>query len=154
MHQWVTGPIELLEDLRLVTPSDADAAIDYLKLHHATRAIQLNRKELFIGRILQCVVDKVDERARDRFPVNTHGWDARIDARLKRETVFLDLIAIGVQGVAHQLGDISLTHIVLLSSGLYAREIEDVVDQAAQPLALLANDAVVLVLFLLGLDAP
>ena len=40
-----------------------------------------------------------------------------------------DLVAIRVERVAHQFGDVGLAKLVLLASGLDAGEIEDVVDQ-------------------------
>ena len=62
----------------------------------------------------------------------------------------LDLVAIGVERVAHQFDEVGLPELVFLAPRLDAREVEDVVDQRRQPLALLADDAVVLLGLLLG----
>ena len=64
------------------------------------------------------------------------------------------MIAIRVERVANQFRDVSLTEFVLLASSLNPREIEDVVDQGGQPLALFTNDAVILLLLFLSRDAP
>src|SRR5205814_9927989 len=58
-----------------------------------------------------------------------------------------------VQGVANQFGDVGLPEVVFFASCLDAGEIENVVDQSGEPLALLANDAVVLLVLLLAAEA-
>src|SRR5436190_1079099 len=65
----------------------------------------------------------------------------------------LDLVAVRVQGVANQFGDVGLAEVVFFASCLDAGEIENVVDQSGEPLALLANDAVVLLVLLLAAEA-
>src|SRR5262245_38497843 len=143
MNQWVARAIELLEDLRLLARRDADASIRYLALQRAIHPVQFDRQELILRRILQRVVDQVDERARDRLPVDAQGWNRPIDALLELEALLLDLIAIGIEGATHQLGEIGLAEVILLASRLDAGEIENIVDQGGQPLALLADDAIV-----------
>src|SRR5207244_9415428 len=66
MHQRIAGPVELLEDLRLLAPGDADAVINYLELYRSIFPVQLHAQELFVSRILQRVVNQIDESARDR----------------------------------------------------------------------------------------
>ena len=64
----------------------------------------------------------------------------------------LDLVAIRVQGVAHQFCDISFTEFVFLAAGLNTGEIQNIVYERRQTLALFTNDAVVLLLLFLGRD--
>ena len=69
------------------------------------------------------------------------------------KTVLLDLIAIGVQGIAHQFPNIGLPKIVFFLAGFNSREVQDVIDEGTEAFALFANDAVILVVFLLGTQA-
>ena len=61
--------------------------------------------------------------------------------------MLLDLVAIGVERVAHQFAHVGFAEIVFLAARFDAGEIQDVVDQRAKALTLFANDAVVLLIF-------
>src|SRR5437588_4752657 len=62
--------------------------------------------------------------------------------------MLLDLVAIGVERVAHQFAEIRLAEVVLLAARFDPGEIQDVVDERAKALAFFPNDAVVLLIFL------
>ena len=75
MHQRISGAIELLENFRLLAARDADAVIRHLELYRAVGAVQLHAQKLFVSLVFQRVVDQIDERARNCFPVHAHGRD-------------------------------------------------------------------------------
>src|SRR6476659_665314 len=152
MHQRVAGSVKLFEDLRLLTSCNANASIDYFKLQTIIGTIQPDAQELLVCRILQCIVDEIDECARYGLAVDAHSRDAWINALFESETLLLDLIAIGVQRLSDQLSYVGFPEVVFLAARLDAREIEDVVDERRQPLALLANDTIVVIFLLLRRD--
>src|ERR1051326_9561035 len=61
--------------------------------------------------------------------------------------------SIRIQCGSNELRQIGLLELVFLAASLDAREIEDVVDESSQALALFANDAEILLVLFLGSEA-
>src|ERR1041385_3679228 len=153
MDQRIARAIKLLEDPRLFIPLDPNPAIAHFELEQRVVAIQPDPQKLLAVGILQRIVNEVHERARNRFAIDLHLRNARIDLLFERESLLLDLKTIGVERVAHELGDVRLAEVVLFAARFDAREVENVIDQCGEPFTLFTNDAVVLVLLLFFRDA-
>src|SRR5580692_12224097 len=68
--------------------------------------------------------------------------------------MLLDLVAIGIEGVMDQFAQVRLAEVVLLAARFNPREIQDVVDERTKALTLITNNAVVLLIFFLRIEAP
>src|ERR1051326_3101325 len=94
VHQRISGPVKFLENLRLIAAGNANAMVLYLELYRAIITIQLHTEEFFFRRIFRGVVDQIYDRAGNCFPINSHHRQVRIDALLKSEPLWLDLVSI------------------------------------------------------------
>ena len=65
-----------------------------------------------------------------------------------------DLKAIRIKCRANQLGEIGFFELVFLASCLDARKVQDIIDEGCEPLAFLANDAEILLIFFLCGEPP
>src|SRR5437868_1756823 len=128
MDQRIARAIKLFEDSRLLVPLDANAAIAHLEFQQRVVAVKPDTQKFFIGRIFQCIVDEIDKRTRNRFAINRDRRDPRIDLLFKSKSLLLDLVAISVERVAHQLSNVSLSKVILFAPRLDAREVENVAD--------------------------
>ena len=107
---------------------NADAVVHYFQLHRSVVAIKIHADIFPVLRILQRVVDQVQQRARDGLAVHTQ-WRNFVDLLFESETALFDLVAVGLQRVPHQFSQVGLAEVVFFASGLDAREIQNVVDQ-------------------------
>src|SRR4029079_6173724 len=128
MDQRVAGAIKLLEDSRLFVPLDADATIAHFEFEQTLVAIKPDAQKFFVLRIFECIVDQIDKRARNGFAIDFYRGNAGIDLLLERKALLLDLETIRIERVAHELGDISVSKVVLFAARFDAREIENVID--------------------------
>src|SRR5437667_1048018 len=148
VNQRVADAIELVEYLLLLAGWNADAVIDHFKLDRAVVAVQLHAQILLILRILERVVHQVYERTRNRLAVNPDTGQVAGDIFLKGEAVLLDLVSVGLERVVRQLANIGFAKVVLFPARLDAGKVKNVVDEGGQALALLADNAVVFLVFL------
>ena len=58
------------------------------------------------------------------------------------------LVAIRVERISNKFCNVRLTEFVLFATSFNPREIKNVVDECREPLALLTNDAVILLVFI------
>ena len=153
VYQWIAHAIKLLENLLLLLRWDANSVIYHFQFHRSVLAIKIHSDVFPILRVFQGVVDQVDDGARHGLAIHSHRRNG-IDLLFKGEAVLLDLITIGFQRVPYQFPHVGVTEVVFFAAGLDAREIQNIVDQCGKTLTLLANDAVVLLIFLLRIQAP
>ena len=149
VHQGVATAVKLLEDFLLLVGGDADAAILDFQLDRAVHAVQLYGDVLLIFRVFQRIVHQVKERSRDRFAVDVHRWDVGRNVLFEAKSVLLDLEAIRIQSGMYEFTQVGLLEFVLFSSGIDSGEIQNIVDECGQAFALLADDAEILLIFLL-----
>ena len=154
MHQWIPGSIKLLENFRLVAALDPDTAVGNFKLDDTIVAVKLNAQKLFFTGILQSIVHQVNKCACNCFTVQRNGRKVWVDLFFKREPLLLYLIAIRVERVSHQFGDVGFAKLILFVTSLDARKVEDVINQSAESFALLANDAEIMLYLNRRVDAP
>src|SRR5919201_581536 len=147
VDQRVTDPIELFKNFVLLAAGYAYAAIADLQLHRAVLTVKLDSQKLLRLRILQGVVDKVHQRARDGLAVHPYRRQIARDILLKHKPLLLNLVAVGFQRVAHQFSNIRFAEVVFFATCLDAREIQNIVYKGCKALALLPNDAIVLLIF-------
>lgn len=140
MDQRVAAAVELLENPVLFVRRDSDPPVAHFQLHAAVGAVQADADEFLVLRILQGVVDQVEQRTGDSLPVHSDRRNVAGNILLKGKAVLFDLKTIGIEGRTNQFGEISLFEVVFLTPGFYAGEVQDVVDESGQTLALLAND--------------
>jgi hypothetical protein len=105
---------------------------------------------LRLARVLDRVVDEVDDRLPQRLLVRGHVRQVLLHVHRQREPLLLDLEAVGLDHLAHHARHVRGREAVLLAPGLDAREVEDVVDELGEAVALLVDDAVVLMRLLLA----
>ena len=153
MHERIARAIKLLENFPLISSGDADAFVGNFQLYCAILAIKLHAEILLTLRILQRVIDEIHQSARDRFTIDFHRRHAIIDRFFQSKALLLDLVAIRIDRVAHEIRNVGFAEFILLAAGFDAREIKNVIDQRRQPLALFADDAIVLLLLFLSRDA-
>src|SRR5215217_6029037 len=141
VHKRIARSIKLFEDARLLVPLDPDTTIAHLEFEHTLLPVKPDAQKLFAVGIFQCIVDQIDKRARNCLTIDFHRRNTGIDLLLERESLLLDLVTIRVERVTHELCDVSLSEVVLFRARFNTREIENVIDQRAEPLTLFANDA-------------
>src|SRR5881398_1850038 len=104
--------------------------------------------------VLQGVVQEVEKRTRDRFAVHDYRWNVAGNVLLEGKSILLDLKAVGLQSRMNQFGEVGFLELVFLASRLNSGEVQDVVNECRQALALLSYDAEVLLIFVLGHKPP
>src|ERR1044072_8090082 len=134
VHKRIARSIKLIEDARLLIPLDPNTTIAHLEFEHALLAVKPDAQKFFVVGIFQRIVDQIDKRARNRFTIDFHRRNAGIDVLLERESLLLDLVAIRVERVAHELCDVSLSEVILFRARFNTREVENVIAQSAGPL--------------------
>src|ERR1043166_4269676 len=153
VHQGIATPIEFVENFLLVGGLNSNAAILHFQLDASVGAVKADANVLLIFRIFQGVVDQVEQRAGNGFAIHVYRRNVTGDIFLEGKTVLFDLEAIRIQCGSNELRQIGLLELVFLAASLDAREIEDVVDESSQALALFANDAEILLVLFLGSEA-
>src|SRR5580704_2982830 len=147
VDQRVSHSIKFLKYLVLLFRWDADAVVHDFQLHRTVVTEKIYADELLVLRILEGVVDQVQQGPRHGLAIHPQRRHIFSDLLLEGEPVLLDLEAIGIQRVVHQFPHVSLAEVVFFASCLDPREVQDVVDQRRQAFALFANDAVILLIF-------
>src|SRR5215216_4042154 len=128
MDQRIAGAIKLLENSRLFVPLDTDTTIAHFQFEQTLIAIKPDAQKFFAVGIFQCIVDQIDKRARNGFAIDSYRRDAWINLLLESKPLLLNLKTIRVERVAHELGDIGFSEVILLTARFDAREIENVID--------------------------
>ena len=153
VNQRITYAIKLLENLVLLVGRYTNAVVDHFKFHGSIFAIQVDADVLAVLRILQGVIYEVDEGACHRLAIHPQRWNIA-DFLLESESVLLNLITVGLQRIAHQLGQIGLAEVIFFAASLDAGEIKDVIDQRSETLTLFTDDAVILLVLVRAGEAP
>ena len=154
MYQSVSTPVKLLEDFLLLVLRDANPAILDLQIYAAVRTVQTHADVFPVLGVLQGVVQEVEKRTRDRFAVHDYRWNVAGNVLLEGKSILLDLKAVGLQSRMNQFGEVGFLELVFLASRLNSGEVQDVVNECRQALALLSYDAEVLLIFVLGHKPP
>src|SRR5262245_37842511 len=102
--------------------------VGYFKPDHTVLSIKPDAKELVFARILEGVIDQVNERPRDGLTIHFKRRKIRLNVLFQRKSLLFDLISIRVERVTHQFSDISFAELILLAARFNAREVENVID--------------------------
>ena len=137
-------PVELVEDSPLLFLGDPDALVRHHEGHAAVGPRGLDAERLALGRVLDRVVDEVGERLADGIGVERRLGQIRRHVHLDLEAVLGERIGERLHHVAHERLDRRRHALVPPAPALDAREVEHVVDEAGQPLALARDDPVIL----------
>src|SRR6185369_2910754 len=104
VHKRIARSIKFLKNPRLLVSLDPDTAIAHFEFEHTLLAVKPDAQKFFVVGIFQCIVDQIDKSARDRLAIDFQRRNAGIDLLLERESLLLDLVAIRVERIAHELG--------------------------------------------------
>src|SRR5689334_9265577 len=131
VNQGIAHPIELLENFLLLLVRDSDSLVYHFQLYRSVIAIEIYTDKFSILRVLESVVDQVQEGTSHSLAVDAH-WRYFVNLLFELESTLFQLVAIRVERVVHQFAHVSFAKVVFLAAGFDAGEIEDVVDQASQ----------------------
>ena len=146
--------IELLEDLRVLRLRNSEAAVGHGQGQASADGPRVDGEHALRPRVLDRVVDEVRQRLTDRPGVQREFPQVRRDGHVDLEPLLREGVRERVERVADQRLDRGRRHLVRATTTLDPREVEHVVDQPREPLALARDHAVVLAALPLVGHAP
>src|SRR5437867_1208080 len=154
LHRRTAAAVELLEDLGLLGHRDAQAAVRDREIDESVALFDPHPDLLPLARVLQRVVEQVEKRQPERRRIRQRLRERVAEVGHQREALTLDPVPVGFQFPGHQARHVRNLEVLPAGPALQAREVQEVADQAAHPIALVVDDAEILRARALVLDAP
>ncbi len=145
---------EALENSLTILGRDAGALVGHADLDLAAPIADGDRNAATIGRVLEGVVDEVDDGNLDGTLVAADRRQPWLHVELDLDALPLGAQATSVHRARHHLADRPVREVVGLPPPLHLGEVEHVLDQRGQALALAHDDLQVLPALLVAVDAP
>src|SRR5262249_15408328 len=137
-------PIEPLEDAVALVRRDAGSGVRDPEQHVVPASRQGHVEALAIGRVLYRVVHQVEEEEGHRVLIEANRWQIGLDVDIELHALAVEPVAVHVEAARQHLGEIPDLEIVGDLAALDLGEVEDVVDEVRQALALARDDLGVL----------
>src|SRR6267378_5871382 len=129
--------VELLEDLALLAGRQPRPAVGDVHDDLVALATGLHVDRLAAGRVLRRVLEQVDEHLLHQQAVDVHGW--QVLGQPRGDLAVAQRLGQPGERDADQLFDGDPLAPELEAAGLQARDVEQVVDEAIEPLGLVAD---------------